>query len=53
MSANTGVAPRLVDIAIRYWAAYPDEIDTWIAEVEVFEDQQLQAWERRRDLLAR
>lgn len=53
VSANSGVAPRLVEIAIRYWAAYPDEIDAWIDEVEVFEEQQLQAWERRQDLLAR
>jgi hypothetical protein len=52
VSANTGVPARLVDIAIRYWAAYPDEIDSWIAEVELFEDQQWQAWERRQQLLA-
>ncbi|HEX8093366.1 hypothetical protein [Jatrophihabitans sp.] len=52
VAAGTGVPARLVDIAIRYWAAYPDEIDTWIAEVEVFEEQQLQAWERRQQLLA-
>jgi len=53
VSANTGVPTRLVDTAIRYWAAYPEEIDSWIDEVEVFEEQQLHAWERRQDLLAR
>jgi hypothetical protein len=53
ISANTGVPARLIDTAIRYWAAFPDEIDTWIDEVESFEEQQLQAWERRQDLLAR
>lgn len=52
-SANTGIPARLVDTAIRYWAAFPEEIDTWIEEVESFEEQQLQAWERRQDLLAR
>jgi len=52
VSANAGLPTRLVDTAIRYWAAYPDEIDTWIDEVEVFEEHQLRAWERRQDLLA-
>ena len=53
VTANAGVPARLVDTAIRYWAAYPDEIDAWIDEVEAFEEQRLQAWERRQDLLAR
>ncbi|HEX8306025.1 MAG TPA: hypothetical protein VF612_14200 [Jatrophihabitans sp.] len=53
VTATTGVSASLVDTAIRYWAAYPDEIDIWIDEVEVFEEQQLRAWERRQDLLAR
>lgn len=53
VSANTGVRERLVDIAIRYWAAYPDEIDAWIEEAAAFEEQQLRAWERRQHLLAR
>lgn len=39
--------------AIRNWAAYPDQIDSWIEEVESFEEQALLAWERRQDLLAR
>lgn len=50
---NTGVPGRLADTAIRYWAAYPDEIDSWIEEVESFEEQALLAWERRQVLLAR
>jgi hypothetical protein len=53
VAANTGVPARLVETAIRYWAAYPDEIDAWIRDVESFEDQQLRAWELRQDLLAR
>ena len=52
VSTNTGVPARLIDTAIRYWAAYPDEIDVWIGEVESFEEQALLAWERRQDLLA-
>ncbi len=53
VSTNSGVPARLVDTAIRYWAAYPDEIDVWIDEVDSFEAQALLAWERRQDLLAR
>jgi hypothetical protein len=53
VSTNTGVPGRLADTAIRYWAAFPDEIDSWIEEVESFEEQALLAWERRQVLLAR
>jgi hypothetical protein len=53
VATNTGVPARLVDTAIRYWAAYPDEVDAWIQDVESFEEQQLRAWELRQDLLAR
>jgi hypothetical protein len=51
VSTNTGVPARQIDTAIRYWAAYPDEIDVWIDEVESFEEQALLAWKRREDLL--
>ncbi len=50
---NTGVTVRLVNTAIRYWAAYSDEIDGWIDDVESSEKQASLAWERRQDLLAR
>jgi hypothetical protein len=53
VASNTGVPAHQVETAIRYWAAYHDEIDSWIDEVETFEEQALQAWERRQDLLAR
>ena len=53
VSTNTGVPGRLAETAIRYWAAFPDEIDSWIEEVESFEEQALLAWERRQVLLAR
>jgi hypothetical protein len=38
VSTNTGVPARLVDTAIGYWADYPDEIESWIDEVESFEE---------------
>lgn len=53
VTANTGVPARLINNAIAYWAAYPDEVDTWIAETEALEEQALLAWERRQGLLAR
>jgi hypothetical protein len=53
VTANTGVPARLVETAIRYWAAFPDDIDAWIRDVEAFEEQQLRAWELRQELLAR
>jgi hypothetical protein len=53
VATNAGVSTRLIDIAIRYWAAYPTEIDAWIEEADSFEIQALLAWERREGLLAR
>lgn len=53
VAANSGVPARLVDIAIGYWAAYPDEIDAWIADVEALEAETMAAWERQQTLLAR
>jgi hypothetical protein len=53
VEANTGVAARLVDAAVRYWSSYPDEIDAWISDSDALEADALAAWERQRDLLAR
>lgn len=49
---NAGVSRRLIDVAIRYWAHYPEEINAWIEEVETFEEQAMIAWERRQNLFA-
>lgn len=49
---NAGVSGRLIDVAIRYWAHYPEEINVWIEEVETFEEQAVIAWERRQNLFA-
>lgn len=46
VSESSGVAPRLVDIALSYWAAYPDEVDGQIAEAD-------RAEQLHRDLLER
>jgi hypothetical protein len=51
VGGNTGVPARLLRIAIRYWASYPDEIDSEIAAAQVAEDAAEHAWRRERDLL--
>ena len=45
------IAPRLVGIAMRYYAAYPDEIDAWIAADHELADRELALYERQRQRL--
>jgi hypothetical protein len=52
VSDNTGVAVRLANTAVRYWAAYPDEVDAEIAAANAAEEAAEQAWLRERRLLA-
>jgi hypothetical protein len=52
VSNNTGIALRLVNTAVRYWAAYPGEVDAEIAAADVAEEAAEQAWLRERQLLA-
>jgi hypothetical protein len=49
---NTGVPIRLIRVAVRYWASYPEEIDAEITAAESAEDAAEDAWRRERDLLA-
>jgi hypothetical protein len=52
VSDNTGMALRLLTTAVRYWAAYPGEVDAGIAAAEAAEEAAEQAWLRERRLLA-
>lgn len=52
VESNTGVPARLIGTAIRYWSAYPAEVDAWIGDVDELENDALTAWERQQDLLA-
>lgn len=52
VSQNTGIALRLLTAAVRYWAAYPDEVEAEIAAAEAAEEAAEQAWLRERRLLA-
>lgn len=49
---NTGIALRLLRTAVRYWAAYPDEVDAEITAADAAEEAAEQAWQRERELLA-
>lgn len=46
------IAPNLVAIAMRYYAAHPDEIDAWIAAEHELADRELALYERQRQRLA-
>ncbi len=52
VESNTGVPARSIDVAVRYWSSYPDEIDAWMVETEAVEAEALAAWERQQQLLA-
>jgi hypothetical protein len=52
VSGNTGIVPRLLSTAVRYWAAYPEEIDAEIAVADTAEEAAEQAWLRERQLMA-
>jgi hypothetical protein len=52
VSNNTGTALRLVNTAVRYWAAYPSEVDAEIAAADAAEEAAEQSWLRERQLLA-
>jgi hypothetical protein len=52
VSGNTGIPPRLLSTAVRYWAAYPGEIDAEIAVADAAEEAAEQAWLRERQLMA-
>jgi len=49
---NTGTPVRLIRIAVRYWACYPQEIDAEITAADTAEDLAEDAWRRERHLLA-
>jgi len=51
VSDNTGIALRLVNTAVRYWATYPSEVDAEIAVADAAEEAAEQSWLRERQLL--
>lgn len=53
VATNTGTAIRLVQMAVRYWAHYPSEVDAEIDAADAAEGQAEEAWRRRQELLCR
>jgi len=51
VGTNSGLPVRLVQVAVRYWAGYPDEVDAEIHAAETADEQAEQAWQRQRELL--
>ena len=49
---NSGLTPRLVRIALDYWAAHPDEVDALVDHAARIDDAQRAAADRTRGLLA-
>jgi hypothetical protein len=47
-AAYLDIDPQLVGIAMRYYAAYPDEIDGWIATNRDLADRELALFRRQR-----
>ncbi|GAB1691460.1 hypothetical protein [Krasilnikovia sp. M28-CT-15] len=53
LSGVTGLAPAQVGVALRYYAAYPDEVDERIALNQEVADREEQLWEAQQELLRR
>jgi hypothetical protein len=52
VAENTGIPERLIRVAVRYWASYPEDIDAEIAAAEAAEQAAEDTWRRERELLA-
>jgi hypothetical protein len=52
VSDNTGVTIRLLSTAVRYWSAYPGEVEGEIVAADAAEEAAERAWLRERKLLA-
>ena len=50
---TSGVPAGLLRAAIDYWAAFPDEIDSWIDRADAEASEAEQRWHREQALLAR
>lgn len=47
----TGISPRMVRVAVRYYTAYPAEIDDWVDANREAAAQSEAAWHAEQDLL--
>ena len=51
LAENASLLVRLIRVAVRYWASYPDEIDAEIAAAQTAEGAAEEAWPRERQPL--
>ena len=49
----TGLTMQQIHIALRYYAAFPEEIDAWIERIDEEADRAKQAWLREQALIQR
>lgn len=47
------IAPAQVEAAVRYYAAYRDEVDEWIEQSRAIAERERELWRRQQDALAR
>lgn len=50
VSELTGLVPEQVQVALRYYAEYPDEIDDWLRRLDAEADKAEAAWRREQGL---
>ncbi len=51
VAGNSGVPTRLIRVAIRYWASYPNEVEDRLLAADEAESAAEVAWRREKDLL--
>lgn len=47
------ISPAQVEAAVRYYAAYRDEVDEWIEQSRAIAERERELWRRQQDALAR
>ncbi len=52
VAKTAGVEPQLLQAALAYWSAYPDDIDALVEHAVAEAAQARLSWERERDLLS-
>ena len=53
IAERTGLTPEQVGVALRYYAEYSDEIDTWIHMVDEEAERAEAEWRSEQELLSR
>jgi hypothetical protein len=46
------IDPRLVETAVRYYGAYPDEIDDWVERVQTLNEREESTWRAAQEAIS-